>query len=149
MFMQEDEHEYRYQIKPLIIPGVLFLIGYPVLTLLLGLVLKVSRLEAYILASLYALTLLGISGLWVYGRSKRLRIEEDYINLYSLSGERQLAPGDIRRVALYTLPKGEEVVQIKTRNQVFYISEFYFPFPELMVDLERFVKNHAIRSNIS
>lgn len=146
--MQEEEHEYRYQIKPLILPGVLFLIGYPVMFLVLVLAFEIQLLERYILSGLYITTLLGILSLWIYGRSKHLRIDEDQIIFYSLTGEHPLAPEDIRRVALYTLSKGEEMVQIKTnRDQVFYISELYFPFPELMSDLEQFVESHTIRSN--
>ncbi|AHF07533.1 hypothetical protein [Desulfitobacterium metallireducens] len=148
--MQEEEHEYHYQLKPLIFPGILFLIGYPVMILLIVLAFKISILERYILSGLYIATLLGILVLWIYGRSKHLRIDEDRIIFYSLAGEHLLAPEDIRRVALYTSPKGEEVVQIKTsHNQLYYISELYFPFPELMSDLEQFVANHAIRSNMS
>lgn len=149
MFMQEEEHEYRYQLKPLIVPGTAYLIGYPIIIVFLVLILKLSLLERYILFSLYVVTSIGILGLWIYGRSKGLRIEEDSIFLYSLSGKRHLAPEDIRKVVLYTLPKGAEIVQIKTcRNQVYYISELYFPFPELMSDLEQFIGKHRIQSNI-
>ncbi|HVJ47777.1 hypothetical protein [Desulfitobacterium sp.] len=147
--MQEEEHEYRYQLRPLILPGTLFLIGYPVITLFLVLALKISALEQYILTGLYVVTTLAIFCLWIYGRSKYLRIEDDSICFYSLSGARELGPEDIRRVVLCTSSKGEEIVQIKTaRNQVYYISELYFPFPELMSDFEQFVKSHSIRSNI-
>lgn len=149
MFMQEEEHEYQYQLKPLIVPGTVFLIGYLIAITFLVFALKISWLERYILSSIYGVTFLGILGLWIYGRSKGLRIEEDSLHFYSLSGERHLAQEDIRRVTLYTLPKGEEIVQIKTcRNQVYYLSELYFPFPELMSDLEQFVGRHRIHSNI-
>lgn len=148
MFMREEEHEYRYQLKPLVFPGVLFLIGYPVIGLLLVAILKIPMLERYIFTGIYIATFLGILILCIYGRSKSLRIDEDRLIFYSLTGEHPLDPEDIRKVALYTLPKGEEMVQIKTNlNQVYYISELYFPFPELMSDLEQFVANHEIRSN--
>lgn len=148
--MQEEEHEYHYQLKPLILPGMLFLIGYPLILLLLVIAFKVSTLERSILIGLYAATFLGILILWIYARSKYLRIVEDRIIFYSITGAHQLTPEDIRRVALFALPKGKEMVQIKSnRNQVYYISELYFPFPELMSDLEQFVANHAIRSNMS
>lgn len=147
--MQEEEHEYHYQLKPLIFPGALFLIGYLVISLLLVLVFKITMLERYILAGLYIVTFLGILILWIYGRSKHLRIDEDCIIFYSLAGEHQLAPEDIRRVTLSALPKGKELVQIKTiQDQLYYISELYFPFPELMSDLEQFVENHTIQSNM-
>lgn len=148
MFMQEEEHEYRYQLKPLIIPGILFLIGYPIIVLLLAAIFKIPILERYIFTGIYIGTFLGIVILWIYGRSKGLRIDDDCLIFYSLTGEHPLAPEDIRKVALYTMPQGKEMVQIKTsRDQVYYISELYFPFPELMSDLEQFVANHAIRSN--
>lgn len=147
--MQEEEHEYRYQLKPLILPGILFLIGYPVILFILTAVFKITMLELYILLGLYTATFLSLIAVWIYGRSKHLRIDEESIIFYSLTGEHQLFPEDIRRVALYTLPKGKEMVRIKTkRNQIYYISELYFPFPELMADLEYFVENHTIRSNL-
>lgn len=146
--MQEDEHEYRYQLQTLIKPGVLFLIGYPVILLLLVFAIKISMLERYVLTGIYVVTFLGVLLLGVYGRSKHLRIDEDCITFYSLTGEHPIAPEDIRKVALHSLSNGEEMVQIKTnQNHVYYISELYFPFPELMSDLEQFVASHMIRSN--
>lgn len=147
--MQETEHEYRYQLKPIIIPGTLFLILYPVIMLLLVLVFHITPLERTILTGVYIVTGLGIVCLWIYGRSKIVRIEEESICFTSLSGEQHLGTEDIRRVVLFTLPKGQEMVQITTaQKKIYYLSELYFPFPELMSDLEQFVKNNALRSNL-
>lgn len=146
----QEEHEYHYRLKPLLVPGFLFLAGYPVVTAFLVLILKISLLERNILIGLYLVSSLGILALWIYGRSKYLRIEEKNLLFSSLTGEREIGAEDIRRIALYTSPKGKEIVQIKTlHNDDFYISDVYFPFPELMGDLEQFVRSHSIRSNIA
>ncbi|WP_434511640.1 hypothetical protein [Desulfitobacterium sp. AusDCA] len=146
----QEEHEYHYRLKPLLVPGFLLLAGYPVVTAFLVLILKISLLERNILIGLYLVSSLGIIALWIYGRSKYLRIEEKNLLFCSLSGEREIGAEDIRRIALYTSPKGKEIVQIKTlHNDDFYISDVYFPFPELMGDLEQFVRSHSIRSNIA
>lgn len=149
MFVHE-EHEYHYRLKPLLVPGFLFLAGYPVITVFLVSILKISLLERNILIGLYLVSSLGILALWIYGRSKYLRIEEKNLLFCSLSGEQEIGAEDIRRIALYTSPKGKEIVQIKTlSNEDYYISDVYFPFPELMGDLEQFVRSHSIRSNIA
>lgn len=146
----QEEHEYHYRLKPLLVPGFLFLAGYPVVTAFLVLILKISLLERNILIGLYLVSSLGILALWIYGRSKYLRIEEKNLLFCSLSGEREIGAEDIRRIALYTSPRGKEIVRIKTlHNDDFYISDVYFPFPELMGDLEQFVRSHSIRSNIA
>ncbi|WP_425807362.1 hypothetical protein ACHOLT_08890 [Desulfitobacterium sp. Sab5] len=142
--------KYHYQFKPLLLPGVLFLIGYPAFTALLILIFKISLLERNILIGLYLVCSLGILALWIYGRSKHLEIEESSLLFCSLSGEQKIGSEEIRRIAVYTSPKGKEIVQIKTySNNDFYISDVYFPFPELMGDLEQFVRSHSIRSNIA
>jgi hypothetical protein len=144
-----EEQEYYYQLKPLLIPGGIYLISYPILAVTFKYILKFSTTEFAILAAIYLVTLLGIAGLWIYARSKRFRVEADQIILTSLKGEEILAPEDIRRIALFRNRQGQEVVQIKTRKKDYYLSEFYFPFPELMSELEQFIKNHEIRTNFT
>lgn len=150
MFVQEEKHEYRYLLKPLLVPGILFLTGYPAITALLVLIFKISLLEQYILIGLYLVCSLGIFTVWIYGRSKHLEIEDSSLLFCSLSGEQKISSEEIRRIALYTSPKGKEIVQIKTHsNNDFYISDLYYPFPELMGELEQFVRSHSIRSNMA
>lgn len=144
-----EEQEYFYQLKPLIIPGGIYLGSFPILAAALWFLIKVPATEIMILLGIYLVTALGIVALWIYGRSKSFRVEEDQIVLKSLMGEQALSPVDIRRIALYTTRQGKEVVQIKTKKKDFYLTDFYFPFPELMTDLEQFIKVNGIRTNFA
>ena len=98
---------------------------------------------------LYLITAFCIFGLWVYAKSKRVLIEEQEIIFKSVLGEYTLEPSDIRWVAFHWNAKVQEIAQIWTKRKTFYLSEFYFPFPELMSDLEGFIENHGIRTNLT
>jgi hypothetical protein len=144
-----EEQEYFYQLKPLIIPGGIYLVAFPLLMALLWFGLKISSTELTLLVGIYFVTLVVTIALWIYGRSKSFRVEEDQIAFRSLRGEQVLVPQEIRRIALFQTRQGKEFVQIKTKQKDFYLSELYFPFPELMTDLEQFVRVHGIRTNIT
>lgn len=144
-----EDQEYTYQLKPLIIPGGIYLISFPIVCALLWFGLKASSTELSLLLGIYTATLLGTLALWIYAHSKSIRVEQDQLVLRSIAGENNLAPGDIRRISLYKTRQGKELVQIKTRKKDFYLTDLYFPFPELMADLEQFIKAHNIRTNFT
>lgn len=143
-----DDHEYRYQLRPLVIPGLSFLIIYPLVLGGIHLFKKFPIPEAWALTAIYLLALIVIVVLWVVGKSKRVSIRDQEIVLRSLLGERVLDAQDIRRVSFYFDRKGQEVAQIRAGELSYYLTEFYFPFPELMTDLEFFIKQHGLRSNL-
>ncbi|WP_088187472.1 hypothetical protein [Desulfosporosinus sp. FKA] len=143
-----DEHEYIYKLRPLVIPGLFFLVLYPILLGCIYLFHRFPSIELGVLIGIYCLSVLGILSLWVIGKSKRVLINEQQIIFSSLLGKHVLDPKDIRRVAFYFDGKGQEVAQIRTGDVFFYVSEFYFPFPELMSDLENFIRQHGLRSNL-
>jgi hypothetical protein len=143
-----DEHEYIYQMRPLVIPGLFFLILYPIVLGGIYIFLKFPIMELRVLVGIYVVVLLAILILWIIGKSKYVLFKEDRIIIHSLLGEHILEPEDIRRVAFYFDGKGQEIAQIRTGNVFFYLSEFYFPFPELMSDLESFIRLHNLRSNL-
>ncbi|MDQ7093361.1 hypothetical protein REC12_07140 [Desulfosporosinus sp. PR] len=143
-----DEHEYIYQLRPLVIPGLFFLIIYPVVLGCIYLFNKMPGIELKVLAGIYIVSLLGILALWIIGKSKRVLFKNQQIIFRSLLGDRVLEPKDIRRVAFYFDGKGQEIAQIRTGDVYYYMSEFYFPFPELMSDLENFIRQHGLRSNL-
>lgn len=143
-----EEHDYIYQLRPLVIPGLVFLILYPLVVGGVHIFSKLPALELKILIGIYVVSGLGILALWVVGRSKRIIIDGQQIIFSSLLGEHILEPKDIRRVAIYFDDHGQEIAQIRTGKDSFYVSDLYFPFPELMSDLEIFIQQHAIRSNI-
>ena len=144
-----EEQVYSYQLKPLVIPGGLYLVIAPMVIAVLFFGFKISELELTILRVMYSLTALGIVLLWIYGRSKSFRVRDNQLVFGSLIGKHTLSPGEIRRIALYTTKQGREIVQIKTKERDYYLSEFYFPFPELMADLEHYIKENDIRTNFS
>ena len=144
-----EEHDYVYQLKPLITPGLVFLILYPLIIGGVHVFSKLPILELRLLIGIYVISGLGIVTLWVIGKSKRVIMNGGQIVFRSLLGERILEPKDIRRVAFYFDEKGQEIAQIRTSENLYYVSEFYFPFPELMSDLEIFIQQYDIRSNLT
>jgi len=144
-----EEHDYVYQLRPLIIPGLVFLILYPLVMGSVHLFRKLPSLELAVLLGIYITAGLGIIALWVIGKSKHVQIKDQQIVFRSLLGEHILEPKDIRRVAFYFDGKGQEIAQIRTSDKLFYVSEFYFPFPELMSDLENLITQYDLRSNFA
>lgn len=144
-----DEHDYVYLMRPLVVPGLVFLIVYPLIIGSLHVFSKLPIVELRILIAIYVVSGLGILALWIIGKSKRVQINDGQIVFHSLLGERSLEPQDIRRVAFYFDQRGQEIAQIRTNNALFYVSEYYFPFPELMSDLENFILQYDVRSNLS
>ena len=143
-----EEHDYVYQLRPLIVPGLMFLIIYPLVMGSIYVFSKLPSVELKVLLGIYVISGLGIVALWVIGKSKHVRINDQQIIFSSLLGEHILVPKDVRRVAFYFDGKGQEVAQIRANEVFYYISEFYFPFPELMSDLENFIQRYDLRSNI-
>jgi hypothetical protein len=82
------------------------------------------------------------------GKSKHVQINDQHIIFYSLLGKHILEPQIIRRVTFYSDRKGQELAQIRTEDKLYYVSEFYFPFPELMSDLENFIEKYNLRSYV-
>lgn len=144
-----EEHDYVYQLRPLIIPGLLFLILYPLVMSSMHLLWKLPSLEMIVLLGIYVIAGFGIIALWVIGKSKHVEFKDQQIVFRSLLGSHILQPEDIRRVAFYFDGKGREVAQIRTGDKFFYVSEFYFPFPELMSDLEKYIMQYDLRSNFA
>jgi len=144
-----EEHDYVYQLRPLIIPGLVFLMLYPLVMGSMYLFRKLPSLELSVLLGIYVVAALGIVALCVIGKSQHVKFKDGRIVFYSVLGEHVLEPKDIRRVAFYFDGKGQEVAQIRTSNKSFYVSEFYFPFPELMSDLENYIMEYDLRSNFA
>jgi len=143
-----DEHDYVYQLRPLIVPGVVFLILYPLVMGGVHFFAKLPILELRVLIGIYITAALGILFLWIIGKTKHVQIKEQQIVFHSILGKHILEPQDIRRVAFYFDGKGQEVAQIRAKDEFYYVSEFYFPFPELMSDLENFIQKYDLRSNL-
>lgn len=144
-----EDHDYVYKIRSLVYPGLIFLILYPLGLGIFSLMTDFFRLELIMLILIYVVTALIIFGLWIYAKSKHVIIEDEQITFKSILGEYILEPSDVRRVVFYCDARGQEIAQIWTKRKNFSLSEFYFPFPELMTDLEGFIDKHAIRTNFT
>ncbi len=144
-----EDHDYIYKIGSLVYSGLVFLILYPLVLGIVNLITKFSKWELIMLISVYLVTAFSIFGLWIYAKSKRVRIEDEQITFKSILGEYILEPADVRRVVFYIDTRGQEIVQIWTKRKNFSLTEFYFPFPELMTDLEGFIEKHAVRTNFT
>jgi len=143
-----EEHDYVYQLRPLIVSSVMFLILYPLVVSGVHYFSRLPVLELRVLTGIYLTAMLGILSLWLIGKSQHVQIKDGKIVFHSLLGQHILEPQDIRRVAFYFDGKGQEVAQIRTETKFYYVSEFYFPFPELMSDLEIFIQKYGLRSNL-
>lgn len=143
-----DEHDYVYQMKPLMVPAIMFLVLCPLVIGSVHFFSKLPIIELRILLAIYVVATLGIFTLWFIGKSKRVQIQDGQIVFRSILGKHILEPQDIRRIAFYFDRKGQEIAQIRTDDDLYYVSEFYFPFPELMSDLENFIHKNDLRSNL-
>jgi len=139
------EHDYDYQLRPLAVPAVAFLIFYPAALWLLDYFGKFPVLEIKILSGIYAVSALILVIILIVIKSTRVRISDQQISFRSLLGTKVLKPQAIRRVAFYYDRSGREMVQIRTEKADYYLNDHYFPFPELMADLEEFVQRHNLR----
>jgi len=139
------EHDYVYQLKPLLIPAAAFLILYPLILVVIHLVSVLPGLELGLLIGIYLIAALCLLAILAVGKSERVRISEQHIVFKSLMGTKVLKPEAIRRVAFYYDRRGKEIVQIRTESDdYYYLNEFYFPFPELMSDLDAFVQRYGL-----
>lgn len=144
-----NEHGYKYQLRPLLVPGLVFLILYPLIVGGVYYLTRFSALELKLLSGIYGLAAMGILAGWTYAAGKSVRIEQDRIILKSFFGQKVIEPHEIRKIVLFWTPQKKEVAQIVTRKDAYYVSDLYFAFPELMANIERFVKTHSIRSNFA
>lgn len=144
-----EDKGYVYLMRPFVSPGTAFIILYPLIVGLLYAVTKFPVLELKVLGAVYLITLAAILVIWLYVKSKRVYIVEEGVVFRSIFGEKFITTPEIRRVVFSWTRKGQEIAVIRTHSSSYYLSELYFPFPELMADLEDFVHLNGIRCNVS
>ncbi len=141
--------EYVYRMKPMVMPGLGYLILYPLIAGIFSYVIFLPEIYVKVFSGIYTVSALIILFIWLIAKSKRIIIDENIIVFRSLLGKHLLEPKDIRKASFYWVRKNEEIVQIKTGKKVYYLSNLYFPFNELLTDLEEFIVANNIRSNLS
>ena len=142
------EHDYVYRLRPLVVPAVFFLILYPVVVAIVFFLGSFPSLALGVLVGIYVVAALSLIFVLLVGKSERVKISDQHIVFRSLLGTKILKPQSIRRVAFYYDRKGQEVVQIRTDKDYFYLNDFYFPFPELMSDLEEFIHKYDLHYTV-
>lgn len=144
-----EGNEYVYRIRPLVVPGLVFIILYPIVVGSLSYLLNLPELYLRIFSWIYVVSTIYLLLTWVTAKSKRVIVEGNIIVFRSIFGRQILEPKDIRKASFYWVSRSEEIVQIKAGRKIYYLSSLYFPFNELLTDLEQFISTHNIRSNLA
>lgn len=144
-----EGNEYSYRMRPLIVPGLAFIILYPIIVGVLSYLLNLPELYLRIFSWIYIITTVFLLLIWITAKSKKIVVEGNTLIFRSILGKHILEPKDIRKASFFWTSETEEVVQIKTGKKIYYLSNLYFPFNELLTDLEQFIINNNIRNNLS
>ena len=144
-----EGNEYIYRMRPLVVPGVGFMVLYPIVVGVLSYLLNLPELYLRILSGIYIVSVVFLLLIWLTAKTKKIIIEGNTIIFSSIFGREILEPKDIRKASFYWISENEEIVQIKVGKKVYYLSNLYFPFNELLTDLEQFILNNNVRSNLA
>lgn len=144
-----DGHEYVYRMKPLVFPGLGFLILYPVIAGGISYIFMLPEMYLKIFSGIYAAAALLILVIWLAAKNRKIIFDANMIIFRSLFRKQILEPKDIRKASFFWTPKNDEIVQIRTGKKVYYLSNLYFPFNELLTDLEEYITTNNIRSNLA
>lgn len=143
------QSEYIYRIKPLLVPGILFILLYPLFIGPLSFYFFLPGIYVKFFAVIYLVTVLCIIIFWLNGRSKRVVFKDNKIVLRSLFRNVVLRPENISKVLFFWTNKQEEIVQIYSGKNKYFLSDLYFPYAELLTDLEFFISENDIRNNLT
>ena len=144
-----DGQEYVYRMRVIITPGLGFLILYPLLIGLISYFAKLPELYMQIFSGIYIVSAVLILGIWIIAKSRKVIIQDDAIIFRSLFGKKIFQPANIRKISFFWTKRDEEIVQLRVGKKVYYFTNLFFPFNELLTDLEEFILKNDIRSNLS
>ncbi|MGI5902236.1 MAG: hypothetical protein ACOX7U_07155 [Desulfitobacteriia bacterium] len=144
-----EVNEYTYRMKPLILPGLGFIILYPLLAGSASYFLSLAREYLILLSAIYVIAVFIIFLVWIVAKSQRILINKDQIIFRSLWGRKIIEPQEIKKASFMWTKNNDEIVFIKTGKKTFCLSNLYFPFNELLTDLEELIITHNIRSNLA
>ena len=144
-----DSHEYYYRMKPLVIPGLVYLILYPLLVGCASYFLDLPEFYLFLLSGIYLCSALIILLIWLTAKTKRIIVDKSVIIFSSLFGKTIIEPKDIKKASFAWTKHNDEIVLLKTRKKNYYLSDLYFPFNELLTDLEEIITTYNIRSNLN
>ncbi|MDR2736573.1 MAG: hypothetical protein LBB49_03305, partial [Gracilibacteraceae bacterium] len=90
-------NEYTYRMKPVVIPGVLYLILNPACLIALDLYLRFDRLFLVALYGIYGVTAVAIFIIWAIAGSRKIVFDEHSIVLSDLFTKKVFNPNNIQR----------------------------------------------------
>jgi hypothetical protein len=130
-------------------PSVVFLVLYPVILFLLVKFIKIDAFFGQVFSVIYILSLLTLAVILTLAKSQKLQVDgEDQLTFISLLGSETIEPGEILRVTVKRR-RGKEVVWIRTDAKLYLLMDSYFPYNELLGDIEDIVFRYQIRTNLT
>jgi hypothetical protein len=138
---------YTFQIKRLLGSALAFFVLYPGLLFLCNFIGLPAR-HGMILTLIYITTSVALMIILVLAASQKVLIENDTLTFRSLLNTEIVEPSDIRRVTFRKMRRREDIIRIRTNNKTYLLSEFYFPFDELSMELEELIRRHNVKSNL-
>ncbi|ADY56558.1 hypothetical protein Sgly_2269 [Syntrophobotulus glycolicus DSM 8271] len=143
------ENEYIYRLKPLLVPGVLFILLYPLVFGPLSFYFFLPEIYVKIFTGIYLFTFFSILILWLNGKGKRVIFKDNKLILSSPLRNVVLKPDNISKILFFWTKRQEEIVQIYSGQKRYFLSDLYFPYNELLTDLEDFISQNEIRNNLA
>jgi len=144
-----EGNEYIYRMQPLVLPGAVYLLIYPIILNLAKVVFHIGTPFTTILWVLYGVTALAIVFIWLLARSMRITFDGEKIIIRNMLSTKVFEPATLRRATFFWTNKQGEVVKLRGHKHTFYLSDLYFPFNELMAELEQYLRYYNVRTNLA
>lgn len=142
-------NEYTYRMKPVVIPGVIYLVLMPVSLIIANMYFPLKNFILYTLFGIYSLTALMIFVVWAVAGSRKVIFDEHAIVISDIFSKKVFEPATIQRATFFwTSNKKKEIVKIRTREHSAFFSDLYTPYQLLLTDMENYIYTYNIRTNL-
>ena len=142
-------YEYTYRMKPVIIPGTLYLILFPICLIVLNIYYPFVSLILFSLFGIYGVTAIVIFFIWAVAGSRKIVFDEHSIVLSDIFSKKVFNPSNIQRATFFwTSNKKKEIIKIRTRDYAVFISDLYVPYQQLLTNMEHYIFTYNIRTNL-
>jgi hypothetical protein len=143
-------NEYTYRMKVVVIPGIIYLILFPVCLIVANNRFPIEPLVFNILLfGVYIVTAVVILFIWALAGTRRLIIDGHSIILSDMLSRRVFDPSNIQRATFFwNRTKKKEIVKIRTHEYSAFLSDLYSPYQRLLADMEKYVFTYNIRTNL-
>ncbi|MCL1917827.1 MAG: hypothetical protein FWG14_05865 [Peptococcaceae bacterium] len=142
-------NEYTYRMKPVVIPGIVYLVFFPICLLVANMYFPIVNAALYTLFGIYGVTAVVIFCIWALAGTRRIIVDEHAIIISDMLSRRVFDPGNIQRIKFSrSSDKKKEFVRIRTRGYTALLSDFYTPYDRLLLDIENYIYSYNIRTNL-